>query len=342
MDSIKDNPIQIEVKEFREIINNFSKAKILVVGDLMWDEYLWGECDRISPEAPVPIVKITREEKMPGGAINVTKNLLSLGIDVGIMGVVGRDSNGLAIQRELRKWNLNLMQIWEASDRPTTVKTRVIARNQQIIRLDKEETGSIKKNIQSRFLEVLRQEIYKFDAIILSDYNKGFLTDRLIPAIIEIAKKNNIYIAVDPKVNYFNFYQNVDLVTPNEKEASEAMQLSFPKNDCALEKLAFQIKEELKIKELLITRSSKGMTLFIENNKPIYLSVTAREIYDVTGAGDTVISIYTASRMVGAKPFQAAVLANLAGGLVVGKFGVSTVDQEELKKVLVDTFSAKS
>ena len=323
-------------KGLRKIIDRFPRAKILVVGDLMWDEYLWGECDRISPEAPVPVVRVTREEKMPGGAINVLKNLTALNVQAGIMGVVGRDPNGLAIQRELRKWNLNLVQIWETPDRPTTVKTRVIARNQQVIRLDKEELKPIKKNIQSRFIEVLSQEIHKFDAVIISDYDKGFLTEKLIRELIQAAHKHNVYIAVDPKKNSFHLYKYVHLITPNEKEASEAMSLPLPTNDSALERLGRQIKEELKIKKLLITRSHKGVTLFVEENHPIYIPTTAREVYDVTGAGDTVISVYTTAMMAGSNPLQAAMLANLAGGVVVGKFGVNTVNQQELKKEVSD------
>ena len=332
----------MNTQELTNIIDNFSQTKILVVGDLIWDEYLWGDCDRISPEAPVPIVKIYREAKMPGGAINVLKNLRSLNIDAGIMGVVGRDPNGLAIQRELRKWNLHVMQIWETSDRPTTMKTRVIARNQQVIRLDREELKPIKKNIQLRFLEVLSQEIQKFDAIIISDYDKGFLTKELIPEIIEMARMKKVYIAVDPKVNHFHFYRNVDLITPNEKEASEAMRLPFPSNDQDIEEIGLQIKTQLKIKKLLLTRSHKGMTLFVDEQKPIYIPVVTREVYDVTGAGDTVVAIYTASMMAGAKPLQAAILANLAGGLVVGRLGVSVVTQQELKKELLGNFLGRT
>ncbi len=331
--------IQTDKHDLKNIIDTFPQTKILVVGDLMWDEYLWGDCDRISPEAPVPVVRISREEKIPGGAINVLRNLLSLNVSAGIMGVVGRDPNGLAIQRELRKWNLHVVQIWETSDRPTTMKTRVIARSQQVIRLDREKVKPIKRNIQLRFLEVLLQEIQKFDAIIISDYDKGFLTEKLIPEIIQIAQTKKVYIAVDPKINHFHFYQNVDLITPNEKEASEAMNLPFPFSDQAVEEIGLRIKKKLKIKKLLITRSHKGMTLFSEANKPIYIPVvTGRGVYDVTGAGDTVIAVYTTSMMAGAKPLQAAILANLAGGLVVGRFGVSTVNQQELKKELLTGF----
>ena len=300
----------------------------------MWDEYLSGDCERISPEAPVPVVKIIKEKQIPGGAGNVVRNLTALGIHSGIAGVVGNDPNGLSIQNELKKWDLELMQIWKENGRPTTVKTRVIARNQQIIRLDREKAVPIHENLEKEVLEALSHAIPKFDAVILSDYDKGFLTENLTQRAIQIAQEKGVYVAADPKSKNFALYHKADLLTPNEKEAANAVQMPIPASEEEVEKIADLIKKQIKVKNLLITRSHKGMSLFGEADKPVYIPTTAREVYDVTGAGDTVISVYVASIIAGGSPFQAAALANLAGGLVVGKFGVSTISREELERAL--------
>ena len=327
-----------QINELKKIIQNFSHAKILVLGDLMWDEYYWGSCDRVSPEAPVPVVQVYKVDRAPGGATNVLRNLTSIGVSAGIMGVVGSDQKGLEMQRELRRWNLRLTHVWESKDRPTIIKTRVIARNQQLIRLDHEEVKPLRKTLQSRVLEVFMQEANKFDAIILSDYDKGFLAKDLLPEIIKIARQTRLYIAVDPQVRFFHLYYGVDLITPNEKEASEAMNMPFPLNEQSLERLGRALKEQMEAETILITRSEKGMALFTDKKNPIYIPTAAKEVYDVTGAGDSVISVYTAAIVAGANPLQAAILANLAGGIVVEKFGVSTVTQQELIHALERTY----
>ena len=327
-----------QANELRKIILNLSNTKVLVLGDLMWDEYYWGNCDRVSPEAPVPIVQVHKVDRVPGGATNVLRNLTSLKVSAGIMGIVGSDQNGLEMQRELRRWNLRLTQVWESKDRPTTVKTRVIARKQQIIRLDHEETKPIKKIMQSRVLEVFAQEVNKFDALIISDYDKGFLTEDLLANVIKIAKDRKIYIAVDPQVRYFHLYRGVNLITPNEQEASDAMKMPLPQNDQFLERLGDTLKEQIEAETILITRSEKGMALFTDKKNPIYVPTAAKDVYDVTGAGDTVVSVFTATILAGADPLQATILANLAGGIVVAKFGVSTVTQRELAHALEEAY----
>ena len=256
-----------EIKQAEKIIDNFSKVKVLVLGDIMWDEYLLGNCERISPEAPVPVVKITNEKKIPGGASNVLRNLISLGVSSGIMGVVGNDSKGLSLQDELNRWGLNSIHIWEVNNRPTTVKTRVITRNQQMIRLDREEASPIDTTIEQEIIHILSQQIPKFDAIILSDYDKGFLTKNLIQKTIQIAKSNNIYIAVDPKPQNFFLYQSIDLLTPNEKEAANAAQMPAPISKKEIQKIADIIKNKLIVKNLLITRSQNGMVLFVDKRE---------------------------------------------------------------------------
>ncbi len=319
-----------------DIIDRFKKYRILVIGDLMWDEYIWGNCDRISPEAPVPVIQSRKEERIPGGATNVLRNLITLGIIPSIMGVVGSDQNGFAMQKEIRKWGLELSHVWEVIDRPTIVKTRIFARNQQILRLDREDPKPVKKYIENRLLEVLSRDIDQFDSIILSDYGKGLFTPFLIEEIISLAQKSKKYLVVDPQVSNFKSYSGANLLTPNEKEASLAMKVDIPSNNREIEKLGSMILKSLDIQHLLITRAHKGMTLFDKSsNTPIYIPTIAKEVYDVTGAGDTVVSVFTAATMAGGSLLESALLSNLAAGLVVGKLGASTVSVEQLKQLVI-------
>ncbi len=319
----------------KQIVSKLSKTRVLVIGDLMWDEYVWGECSRVSEEAPVPVVKINREERVPGGATNVLKNLHDLNVGTGIIGVVGADKGGREMIRELNKWNLKMVQIWESPDRPTISKMRILARNQQVVRLDREETHAISKNMENRILKHLEQNIKSFDAIILSDYDKGVFTPNLIKGIISIARANKVYTAVDPQVRLFKQYVGADLMTPNEKEAAGGMQVDKPAKESEVKKLGEQIKKELNLTELIITRSAKGMALFSEKDKsPIYVPAVAREVYDVSGAGDTVVAVYTAALASGARPLDAAILATLASGVVVGKLGTASIKRKELQAMI--------
>ncbi|RME88961.1 MAG: D-glycero-beta-D-manno-heptose-7-phosphate kinase [Candidatus Hydrogenedentota bacterium] len=300
----------------------------------MWDEYITGSCSRISPEAPVPVVLAKEEKRMPGGATNVLKNLVDLNISAGIMGVVGADENGLKMIRELKKWNLNAVEIWESPDRPTTIKTRILAQHQQLLRLDREYAKPIPKALENKILQVLRQMIHKYQAIILSDYDKGVLTANLIAGIMEIANASNVYVAVDPQVRHFHHYKNASLMTPNEKEASAGLGVDFPENEEEAIAIGKQIQEKLNLKHLLLTRSEKGMALF-ENNKSVKLIPTvAKEVFDVTGAGDTVVAVFTAAIAAGSTPLEAALLSNIAGGIVVGKLGTATASNEELQHAI--------
>ena len=323
-----------EIDSLKKILQNFSGKRILVIGDLMWDEYIRGECTRVSPEAPVQVVLSKHEERMPGGATNVLKNLTDLRISAGIMGVVGADNNGHDMIKTLKGWNLNMVQIWESPDRPTTIKTRILARNQQLLRLDREYAKAIPLSIEKKILQVLEQCILDYAAIILSDYDKGVFTEGVIKGIISIARKNNVFVAVDPQIRHFRHYINADIMTPNEKEASEGVGLPFPENEADVETIGKAIKEKLGLRHLLITRSEKGMALFEGQEKPFYVPTFAREVYDVTGAGDTVIAVFTAAIVAGATPLQAALLSNLAGGIVVGKLGTATVTRKELRESL--------
>ncbi|MDH5717596.1 MAG: D-glycero-beta-D-manno-heptose-7-phosphate kinase [Spirochaetia bacterium] len=327
-------------KKLLQILDNFSGTKVLVIGDLMWDEYIWGYCNRISPEAPVPVVLSYKEERMPGGASNVLKNLIDLKISSGIMGVVGADTNGRSMIRELTKKSLNMLEIWESPDRPTTIKTRILAKNQQLLRLDREYAKPIPASIHDKMIDVLSREIKKYQAIILSDYDKGVFNPYFISEILKIAKNNNTYIAVDPQVRHFSLYKGADVMTPNELEASKGINLDIPETPEDLENLGKKIMNDLELEHLVITRSHKGMSLFQKNLPFINVPTTAKEVFDVTGAGDTVIAVYTSAIAAGASPLEATFLSNIAGGIVVGKIGTATVKRREIIGIVENIFKS--
>ena len=233
-------------------------------------------------------------------------------------------------KKTFKGMNLLLNEVLIAEDRPTITKTRIFARNQQIIRLDRELVKPITLEVENYIISILEKNIHYFNAVILSDYDKGLLTPNLIENIISIAKKYNVYIAVDPQVSHFHLYREVDIITPNEKEASGATKQTFPQENKDIEYIANLIYTNLNLKHLLITRSQKGMALFTNPNTPVYIPTVAKEVYDVTGAGDTVISIYVSAIMAKATPLEAAVLSNMAAGIVVSKLGTATVTEEEL------------
>lgn len=314
----------------RSILNRFSRRKVLVTGDLMYDEYIWGSCSRISPEAPVQVVRSNREERRPGGANNVVKNLLELGVKTGILGVVGNDENGRLMSEEIRS-HKKIEQAVLVSDpsRVTTIKTRILAQNQQLLRLDREDVHPLNKKIEDEVINRFKKIAADYSAVILSDYDKGFFTPTIISEIIDIAHKNGLYVAVDPQVRHFKLYQNADIMTPNEKEASEGIGIERPQTEPQVRKIGNAIIEELNLKHLLITRSEKGMALF-KDKRPFYIPTVAREVYDVSGAGDSVIAVYTAAIAAGAEPLEAALIANIAGGIVVGKLGTATTTRKEI------------
>lgn len=324
----------VEKQKLQEVLQKLSGARILVLGDLMWDEYVRGEVTRISPEAPVPVLLGTGEDRTPGGAANVLKNLRDLKCTMGILGVIGADENGIALRHELEKWGLGEnLQLLALGDRPTTIKTRFMARNQQLLRVDRERAAAIDEKTESEILKILARMVGGFDAVIISDYDKGLLTERVIKEAIRIAKDKKVFISVDPQVKHFRHYAHCDIMTPNEKEASEGIGRPFPQNDGDVALIAGLIRQELSLPHLLITRSQRGMAYFTDG-KVVYLPTVAREVFDVTGAGDTVITVYTAAISAGASHVEAMVLSNIAGGIVVGKLGTATVNVAELSEEL--------
>lgn len=324
----------VQKNRLEEILRKIPQSRVFVLGDLMWDEYIRGDVSRISPEAPVPVLLGTSEDRTPGGAANVLKNLRDLKCSMGILGIVGADANGVALQHELEKWGLaEHLQLIRMPDRPTTIKTRFMARNQQLLRVDREKASAIDEKTEGEVLKAFERSIGAFDAVIISDYDKGLLTRRVITEAIQIARAKKIFIAVDPQVKHFRDYSFSDIMTPNEKEASEGIGKSFPQSDDDVAHIAAEIRRELKLEHLLITRSQRGMAYF-KDGQAVYLPTVAREVFDVTGAGDTVITVYTAAIAAGATHIEAMVLSNIAGGIVVGKLGTATATVAEIQNEL--------
>ncbi len=308
-----------------EILESFKNIKIAVIGDMMLDDYIIGSVDRISPEAPVPVVNVVEERFVLGGAANVVNNLSTLGAQTFSFGVIGDDPNGDRLTNEFAKNNINVNGIVRAEDRPTIVKRRIIAHNQQLLRLDWENKRDISPELESKLLRNLRNCIDEIDAIILSDYDKGVLTPLVAKEIIKLANEHGKIVTVDPKPKNAENYVGATSMTPNRKEAMECIGLDRIED---VEKLGRELKEKLNLTNLLLTRSEEGMSLFEEET--VTIPTFAKEVYDVTGAGDTVISVFTLAAAAGATWHEAAKIANTAAGVVVGRIGTSTVTKEEI------------
>ena len=302
---------------------------ILVVGDLMIDHYLWGSCERISPEAPVQVVDIQKETTVLGGAGNVVNNLVSLGADVHVASVIGDDDNGKELLAMLEKIEVDTTNIITQEDRKTSKKSRVIASNQQIIRYDKESKEDVAISSAVSLARAIEKEIEKFDAIILSDYGKGVLTERFTQNIIEIASKNGKKVFVDPKGSDYSKYKGAYTLTPNKKEASLATGIEI-KDDEALKEALLKLKSKCELDLSLITLSEDGIAIFDEEVRRF--PTVAKEVYDVTGAGDTVIASLAFAISSGKSIDEACVFANLAAGVVVGKIGSATVTIDEIEE----------
>jgi D-beta-D-heptose 7-phosphate kinase/D-beta-D-heptose 1-phosphate adenosyltransferase len=295
----------------------------------MLDRFVWGKVSRISPEAPVPVVLVEREDHHLGGAANVARNLASLGARPLLLGVVGRDEAGAAVREALVALGLAADAIVTDSTRRTTVKTRVIAHGQQVVRADWESTDDIEGEVESRVIEALHRVVAQSKAVVLSDYSKGVLTPAVISRAIELARERAIPLLVDPKHNRYRHYRRVALLTPNLAEAERFTGVSIRSEEDLLA-AARAIRKELDCHAVLITRGEHGMSLFEEDEKPLHIPTFAREVFDVSGAGDTVIATAALALAGGLSLSQAADLANRAAGIVVGKLGTATVLPEEL------------
>ena len=314
-------------------LERFKSARILVVGDIILDHFIWGKVSRISPEAPVPVVDINHESIMLGGAANVLNNIVSLGGRAGICGAVGDDEMGRRIIRELKLKKIDTAGIIMDNCRPTTVKTRVIAHSQQVVRFDRESKGDIACASEDIILDYLKTHNSTFTGIIISDYAKGVVTRKLVSGIVRVAAERNIPVAVDPKVGHLDYYKKVTVVTPNNLEASQAAGFEIT-DEASLAAAGKKLIERLKSEAVLITRGEQGMSLFLNDGKPVHIPTVAKEVYDVTGAGDTVIAVLMLALSAGADMREAAVIANHAAGIVVGEVGTATVKLEQLRKTI--------
>lgn len=326
-------------KSAEDLINAFSHLKALVVGDVMIDAYLWGKVNRISPEAPVPIVAISKKENRLGGAANVAINLQALGASPILCSVIGSDADGRIFIDLMQKQGLNTEGISQSPSRTTTVKTRVIGNNHQMLRVDEENEEEIgmqdRKQLLDRITTIVKNN--KIDVIIFEDYDKGVLGKFLIGEVIKLARQKNIPVAVDPKKKNFNHYRHVTLFKPNMKELREGMKLDLDKGNIEeISKAITKLAEENQIETVLVTLSEKGAYVYNKKESQ-YLPAHVRNIADVSGAGDTVISVAALCTALKASPVMTAALSNFAGGLVCEKVGVAPIEKNQFIRELKAT-----
>ncbi|MFH1369266.1 MAG: D-glycero-beta-D-manno-heptose-7-phosphate kinase [Elusimicrobiota bacterium] len=322
------------MKKLVKFIPEFKKHRILIIGDLMMDKFIWGRVSRISQEAPVPVVEVTRETYALGGAGNVARNITSLGGRATVIGVIGEDNVSNSMIDELESKDIETGCIVNDASRPTITKTRIIAQHQQVVRVDKELKGEFAPGIVDKLIENIDRISSKASAIIISDYGKGVINKRVLEHAIKTARKRRIPITVDPKIEHFMSYRNVNCITPNMAEAVAGMRSAEPKNDDDVIELGRKILRKLSSASVLITRGEKGMTLFEPKNKITHIPTRAKEVFDVTGAGDTVIATFTLSLAAKARFVEAAEISNFAAGIVVAKIGTASVSPEELESAI--------
>jgi rfaE bifunctional protein kinase chain/domain len=327
-----------ERKKLESMLKSFPKVKLLVVGDIMMDRSIGGKVSRISPEAPVPVVIAEMEDFNLGGAANVAHNIRSLGGTVVLCGIVGDDENGRKLYRRIVERGIQAQGVFFEQGRQTTVKTRIIAHHphhQQLVRVDRETTDRPKASTFRSISKFLTEKMGDVDGIVISDYGKGLLTRKLIQTLVKKAKRLKKLLMVDPKLGNFFFYKGATVITPNTNEASEASRIPVT-GQSSVEKMGRSLLRRLKCQALVITQGEKGMTIFEPHQKPYPVPTEAREVYDVTGAGDTVIG--TMALALGTGPRvrvkDAASIANYAAGIVVGKVGTAIASEEELLKVI--------
>lgn len=311
----------------KSILDNFKNIKIGVVGDLMLDDYIYGSVERISPEAPVPVVNVKEEKFVLGGAANVVNNLASLGAKTICFGVIGNDVNGDRLMGAFADKQIDVSGLIRDKERTTIVKRRVIGGNQQLLRIDWEDITPISTFLEYALLKNIESKIDELDAVILSDYDKGVLTPMVAKEIVRMCRDRGKIVTVDPKPKNAINYLGATSMTPNRKEAMECLGLTRTDD---IEGVGKELKNKLQLENLLLTRSEEGMSLFLDNDEVITIPTFAKEVYDVTGAGDTVISVFTLAAASGVTWHEAAKIANTAAGVVVGKMGTSTVTKDDI------------
>jgi rfaE bifunctional protein kinase chain/domain len=321
--------INISAHRLDELKNNFAGKKIAVIGDMMLDCYFWGDVKRISPEAPVPVVEVGDEFYRFGGAANVALNILKLGGIPFPIGVIGHDNDGKIFTSLINENKMHADGIFTDDTRPTTAKTRVIANNQHVVRIDKESKDYINEDMRKKIYAYLELHVKKIDGIILQDYNKGVLTPELIDKIIHLANKNDILITVDPKFNNFFTYKNVTVFKPNRKEAEDVLGMKI-RSTADVSSAGKKILERLNAKNVLLTLGEEGIAVFEEHQPEKRMPTKAIKVADVSGAGDTVISTLTIALAANANILEACYLANFAAGIVCGEVGIVPIEIDRL------------
>lgn len=334
----------IAASRLRRIVRSFRRAEILVIGDLILDEYVWGSVERISPEAPVPVLWAQKRTFAPGGAANVAGNIRSLGGRATLLGVIGGDGNSRILLGELKKRKIGTRGVIVEPGRHTTSKTRILAGHQQVVRVDWEHTHDLGRSLNARLLEFVEKNIDAYDAVLIEDYGKGVINIGLLEKLISLANARGKIITVDPKEENFRYYRSVTAITPNRKELENAvrnLKLQDGANrfrartdklfrDSDIDSAAREILDYLDLDAILVTLGERGMKLLERGGRLSAIPTRAQEVFDVSGAGDTVIGAFTLALCAGASRLEAAQLANIAAGIVVGKLGTATVEAEEL------------
>ncbi len=318
---------------FNERLTQFPQRKILVLGDIMVDEYIWGNVSRISPEAPVPIVEVGEENIRLGGAANVVANVRALGAEADLVGVMGGDAIAERLIHEIEQIGVKSDGIVTDPSRKTTIKTRVVAAGQHVVRFDREGTEELSDDIRETIGGLTRDRLPYVDALIISDYGKGVISGRLLEQVLPVARAQGVVTVVDPKINRFELYRQVNVLTPNHREAAAAWGRPI-RSEAEVIAAGRHLVDALKVQAVLITRGEKGMSLFEADGRVSHIPAVAKEVFDVTGAGDTVVGTMALALASKATMVEAAEISNYAAGVVVGKRGTATVSLAELKRSL--------
>lgn len=316
-----------------KLLEKFSQVKILVVGDVMIDRYCWGSVERISPEAPVPVVRLKNTSLHAGGAANVAANIAGLGAEPILIGITGDDAEAGLLPEILGELNISTGHILKISGRQTTIKTRILAHNQQVVRMDQETDEPLNSSETAQIWENLEKILEQVQIIVVSDYAKGFLTEELLARLITSAREKGKFVLIDPKGKNYAKYSKANLLTPNKREAAEACKLDESQKNL-VEKAGTELIEEFDLEAILITQGAEGMTLFQKGESSKHFSALARKVYDVTGAGDTVIATLAVALGAGSNLPDASALANIAAGLVVEQVGTTAIKLKNLSRAL--------
>jgi rfaE bifunctional protein kinase chain/domain len=313
----------------RALLQAMRGKRVLVVGDVMLDEFIWGKVARISPEAPVPVVEVTDQSFHLGGAGNVARNIRALGGEAVLAGVVGSDAAGERVRDAVLAAGIESLLAVSDTGRPTTVKSRIVAHNQQVVRADRESASEVPDAVERALVDAARGALPRCQALVVSDYQKGVVTAGLLRRLLPLARRRRTPVLVDPKVRHLALYRRVALVTPNQREAEQAAGIAI-RSPAQLVAAGRDLLKRLDCRAVLITRGEQGMSLFERGRRPVHIPTAAREVFDVTGAGDSVIATLALALCGGARLPEAAALANYAAGVVVGKLGTASATPGEI------------